>query len=134
MNLSRLLACIVLLAGFAALAVTADPDPNNGTINGRVVSPEGTPLPEMPVKLFRAKNARDKIADPIPTPGRAPGMDAVAETKTGKDGTFKLENIVPGDYIVIAGDALKGLGRGPAAVRAGKTIEVKLTVRKRRVA
>jgi protocatechuate 3,4-dioxygenase beta subunit len=129
----RLPAIILLLVAFAPFALADNPNPNVGTIAGTVVGMDGKPLADFPVKIFYAKNAGKKIALADPPP-RAPGMDAVAETKTGKDGTFKFENLTPSDYMIIAGDMVKGLGRSPATVKEGKTVEVKITVRKRRVA
>src|SRR5882672_7513098 len=127
----RLLACIALLLGSASFAIAADPDPQNGSISGSVVGTDGAGLADIPVKLYYAKDPNKKIslAD-----APKPGTDAVAETKTGKDGTFKFENLAPNEYMVIGGDMIKGLGRSPASVKAGKNVEVKLTIRKRRVA
>lgn len=130
----RFLACMICLAGFASFALAAEPDPEHGTIAGSVVGTDGVGLPEMSVKLYYAKDPAKKIAFADGPGPKAPGMEAVAETKTGKNGTFKFDNVTPGEYMVIAGDMIKGLGRSPATVKAGKTVEVKLTVRKRRVA
>jgi len=130
----RFLVCMICVIGFASCALAAEPDPEHGAIAGTVVGPDGTGLPEMSVKLYYAKDPAKKIAFADGPGPKAPGMDAVAETKTGKDGTFKFDNVTPGEYMVITGDIIKGLGRSPATVKAGKTVEVKLTVRKRRVA
>jgi hypothetical protein len=131
----RFLACIICLVGFASFAQAAEPDPEHGAIAGSVVGTDGVGLPEMSVKLYYAKDPAKKIAFADgPGPKAPPGLDAVAETKTDKDGKFKFDNVTPGEYMIITGDIIKGLGRSPASVKAGKTVEVKLTVRKRRVA
>lgn len=131
----RFLACMICLVGFATVALAAEPGPEHGAIAGSVVGPDGVGLAEVSVKIYYANAPAKKIAFADgPGPKAPPGMDAVAETKTGKDGTFKFDNVTPGEYMVIGGDMVKGLGRSPATVKAGKTVEVKLTVRKRRVA
>lgn len=128
----RLITCLVLLAGFASFAYAEDPDPRNGAISGIVAGPDGAGLADLSVKLYPAKDSNKKIA--FADAPKRPGMDALAETKTDKDGKFKFENIAPGNYMIIAGDMIKGLGRTPATVKEGKTVEVKITVRRRRVA
>jgi len=128
----RLLACIALLFGAASFAIAGDPDPNKGSISGTVVGTDGAGLADISVKLYYAKDPNKKMV--LADAPKPPGMDALAETKTGKDGTFKLENLDPGEYMVIGGDMIKGLARSPASVRAGKNVEIKLTIRKRRVA
>ncbi len=130
----RFLACMICFVGFATFAFAAEPDPEHGTIVGSVVGPDGVGLADMSVKIYYAKDPAKKIAFADGPGPKAPGMDAVAETKTGKDGSFKIDNVSPGEYMVVTGDIIKGLGRSPATVKAGKTVEVKLTVRKRRVA
>src|SRR4051812_15055285 len=120
----RIFACLVLLLGVSSLAIAADPDPDKGTINGSVVGGDGAGLADIPVKMFYAKDPNKKIS--LAEPPRPPGMDPVAETRTGKDGKFKFENVAPGEYMLIGGDQLKGLGRAPASVKAGKAVEVKI--------
>jgi len=125
---------MICLVGFAFCAQAAEPDPEHGAITGSVVGPDGVGLADMSVKIYYAKDPAKKIAFADGPGPKAPGMDAVAETKTGKDGTFRFDNLTPTEYMVIGGDMIKGIGRSPATVKAGKTVEVKLTVRKRRVA
>jgi hypothetical protein len=128
----RLLICIVCLAGFAWSSHAAEPDPEHGVIAGSVVGADGAGMAEMSVKLYYAKNPGKKIT--LADLPKAPGLDALAETKTDKDGKFRFDNVTPGEYMLVTGDIIKGLGRSPASVKAGKTVVVKLTVRKRRVA
>src|SRR4051812_17428380 len=105
----RVLLCIVFMSGFASFAHAADPDALTGTINGKVVGADGAGLADVSVKLYLAKEQK-KIAF-----ADVPEMKPEQEDKTGKDGTFKFENVVPGEYTIIAGD-MRGLGRSPASV------------------
>ena len=126
----RLFLCFALLAGLNSVAIAADPDALLGNITGNVVGTDGKALPDIPVKLYFAKDPNQKITRADGP--RAPGLDAVAETKSDKDGKFKFDGVVPGEYMLIGGDMLKGIGRAPASVKAGKSVEVKITIRKRR--
>jgi hypothetical protein len=127
----RFFACTALLITLSSIAIAADPDPEKGSITGTVVGTDGVGLADIPVKIFYAKDPNKKIA--LADAPVRPGLDPIAETKSDKDGKFKLENLAPADYMVIGGDALKGLARSPASVKPGKDVEVKLTIRKRKI-
>jgi hypothetical protein len=86
-----------LLVGIAAAVlapvVTAaeEAKPKAGTIQGKVVGPDGKPLAGVVVKVH------DQFVKPLPgKPSQLPGP--VAEVKTGKDGKFRATGVRTGTF------------------------------------
>jgi hypothetical protein len=135
-----LLIAVALLAVFVltvSAAETTQPSAApKGTITGKVVH-NGKPMPGMRVAVFDAsafkrgrknKGAEEKGAggvnkifgkDDRPTP--------VAQTVTGRDGTFTLE-VPAGEYFIAASGKKIGMAHERVEVKAGEQVKVDLSL------
>jgi len=69
----------------------------NGSVVGIVIGADGDPVADVPVRLIRE------------------GMESEATTRTASDGTFRFENLDPGEYVARSEDS-NGSGFGDVAV------------------
>lgn len=138
------LALAVALPLSAGAALLAD-----GKITGKVLKEDGSVAEGVPVRVMeapprggpgaRGQGQGNRTAQPAPgdRPGRGGqggaggpggwGRAPVAETETGKDGTFTV-SVPAGDYLVVAGRRGEHMGRARVTVEEGKTatLEIKL--------
>lgn len=132
-----LAALLPLSVGAAMLA--------DGRITGKVLKQDGSVAEGVPVRVLEAPAGGPRRGDgqgnrsvqpgpgdrpgrPGGGPGAAPGgwaRNIVAETTTGKDGTFSV-SVGPGDYVVVAGRRGEGMARTRVTVEEGKTVNIDL--------
>lgn len=129
------IAALALALSFTRPLRAADaPNAATGAVSVTVTDKDGKPVDGATVRVIVPKAAggktekEPKLADEgRPDAGAKSGP--IAEGKTDKDGKAKLENIVPGDYNLVAN--LKGTGnaREKITVKAGETLDVALQLK-----
>jgi hypothetical protein len=108
---SFVIAC--LLTSSAALAA--------GKITGKVIDVEGKPIANMLVRV-------NVVVDVEKSPG---GVKTKYKISTGQDGTFIIDNVEPGKYIVLVSETKRGAASKPVDVEDGKEAKVELQTRKK---
>ena len=129
---------LTLLLAFAPKAFAADAA--GGSIAGTVTGSDGKMLANAPVRLMApppakpaaaapksALNLADKPADAPKKPGKGPA--AIKETTTNDKGEFTFADVVPGDYVVAAGNKELGMGREKVTVKASEKATVAITLK-----
>ncbi len=157
MTVRGILATAVILGLAMPLAALRAADPavkaETGTIKGTVTGMDGKPAAKVRVAVMKprpkgqgAEKKKDFTADPGATPPTPPSEPTppqggpggpgggkrpkpVAETMTEADGTFIINDVPVGEYMLWSGSREAGMAREPAKVEAGKTLEVKLTLK-----
>jgi hypothetical protein len=140
MALSYRLAGVAVLAALAIPLATIraeEPAKATGTISGKVVKADNSPVAGAQVRVMHA-NAKKKKAEAAEQgadkggekggeKGKRPAP--VAEATSASDGTFTV-TVPEGEYRVAAGDKAAGLrGWAPVTVTAGQTANVTITVK-----
>lgn len=103
-----------------------------GSISGKVVDADGNPVAGAKVKVMAAAPAKPKKekleGGDAPKPDK-PKPTPVAEGETDANGTFTLNDIPAGDYMVGAMAKGKGAAKEKVTVTEGGTAEVTLTLK-----
>ena len=89
---------------------------NGGTLDGAVVDKNREPVANAPVAL-------------VPAAGHRQRADLYRSASTGESGSFHLQDIAPGDYLLFAWEDIEsGLWRDPEFIRrheaSGKVIHI----------
>jgi hypothetical protein len=125
-----------------------------GTIKGKVIGSDGKPANSVNVRLVAAEPGKAKpgkkgkgAADPAAQPPQAQTFaakgakaakaaakpskraPALKETTTNDQGEFTFTDVPVGNYAIMAGGKTVGTGRAPAAVTAGNSATVSLTLK-----
>ena len=126
---SLLLLAAGLLVGSAALNLSAAdeaPAKETGTVIGKVIDSDKNPVKGANVALVvpQATSQKANAAAAGDAPAKRP--EVVARGITGDDGTFKIENVPVGKYIVsVHGDKSMRPGhtKDPIEVKAKETVD-----------
>ena len=138
-NLRRLIGIVLaglIFVGWTVRSAPAD-EPTatkTGSVNGTVVK-DGKPVANARVGLMVApvktrvkglgKHPATQPADDQTTKKRG-RHNTLANTSTDADGKFTLENIAPGEYVVIAGEKGQGRGKARLTVTSGESASVSI--------
>lgn len=126
-------AVFALTIGLSAWAA----DNAKGSISGKVLDKNGSPVADVEVRLMRPMQRRGQQQSVGQTdaiqfqqqggPGQRPAP--LATTKTNDKGEFSFKDVEPGEYRVSVTAQGKGFGRADAKVEAGKdtVVEIKLS-------
>jgi len=137
-------------------AADAAPAGDTGTIKGKVMGPDGKPANGVTVRLVAGDPAKTKAkggkkgkgaADPAAQPAETKALaakgakgdkaaakaakraPALKETTTSDQGEFTFTDVPAGSYSVVAGGKGVGNGHAPAAVTAGNSVTLSLTLK-----
>jgi hypothetical protein len=130
-----------LFVAFAFAPATVHAAGPKGTVKGKVVKADGTPVADATVQLM-ARPAGGKAAaepkaqtpaDPSAKPAAKERVkpESVAQTTTNAQGEFTLSDVADGQYAVVARLKKDGTARERVTVHAGETATVKLTLKAR---
>jgi len=145
---------LVIIAGLSLLAPARadDEKAKTGSITGTVMGLDGKPAADITVRLMQPPARRPGGPGPATRPaaepnirppeGNEPGDKAppgggggrqmpapIKTTKSDAEGKFTMDDVAPGEYLVLAGEMRSGpRGRARATVKAGETatVEIKL--------
>jgi hypothetical protein len=130
-----------LLVAFALAPAPALAAGGKGTVKGKVVKADGSPVADATVQLMaraaggraaaepKAQNPADPSARPAAKERAKP--ESVAQTTTNAQGEFTLSDVAEGQYAVVARLKKEGNARERVTVHAGQTANVTLTLRAR---
>jgi len=129
----------------------ADAAGGTGTIKGKVMGPDGKPANGVTVRLVAGEPAKAKkpgkkgkaAAEAAVQPAQAQALAAKApkgdkkakrapalkETTTSDQGEFTFTGVPAGNYSVVAGGKGVGNGHAAAAVTAGNSVSLSLTLK-----
>ena len=100
---------------------------DTGKVTGKVLDKDGKGVAGAQVALRTPpeKNAPAAAQEE----GKKKGQKPVAKTTTESDGTFTLADVPAGDYLLVANVKGQGMAREKVTVKAGETVDVKLTLK-----
>jgi hypothetical protein len=116
---------VALAMSLASQASAAD----TGKVTGKVLGKDGTGVAGVQVML---RTPPEKGSAPAPGEGKGKGQGQgkpVAKGTTESDGSFTLDNVPAGDYMLAARSKDQGQAREKVSVKAGETADVKLTLK-----
>jgi len=118
----------ILMMGLSS--AVAEPAQQTGSVSGTVMK-DGKPVANAKIGL-RVAPAKGKRSSKQASPTTQPGADSAKHSKhdlaaqgtSDAEGKFTLQNIGPGQYLVIAGDKAQGRGKVHVVVVSGEDASV----------
>ena len=100
-----------------------------GKVTGKVLDKDGKGVAGAQVALRTPPEKGNAPAAAAPEDGKKKGQKPVAKTTTESDGAFTLADVPAGDYLLVANAKGQGMAREKVTVKAGETVDVKLTLK-----